>query len=401
MAKDSQGVLFLVNFFGKHKKLILTVFAWQLLLLIVAFYAIVKIHQPGLRTDAPGNILLLRGFMNSDSIYYISIARHGYSARFLAVFYPLYPLVLRMIGRMGVGVFWAAFIVNFTSVLLASYFLSMLARDYFGEQKGTFAPKSYRVVLVFLFFPTAFFLSGLYTEAIFCALTFGAIYFARKKNWLQACLLGGLAVTTRAMGVAVVLAVIVEYFESISWKWRKISWAASNLLILPLGLILYSHYLSTRLHDSLAFLHGYRDAWRYQVLQPNLLRTIWLQFTQTSRFISNRNVGGVYGQYEALFDHLMFFGSWLLGVVFTVYGRRKRLPLSYTVYMTITLVICILNGNVVSANRYILPLFPVYILITDRLSVREPSDRFALYLAGSAATMALMMCLFANGLWTG
>lgn len=77
------------------------------------------------------------------------------------------------------------------------------------------------------------------------------------------------------------------------------------------------------------------------------------------------------------------------------------MPLSYTVYMTITLVICILNGNVVSANRYILPLFPVYILITDRLSVREPSDRFALYLAGSAATMALMMCLFANGLWTG
>ena len=66
-------------------------------------------------------------------------------------------------------------------------------------------------MLLVAFCPVSFFLSAVYTESLFLALSVGSIYAARRERWLLCGVLGFLAAISRNGGVALILPTAIIY----------------------------------------------------------------------------------------------------------------------------------------------------------------------------------------------
>src|SRR5260370_24299720 len=74
-----------------------------------------------------------------------------------------------------------------------------------GDRKG-----AWRVAALLPVFPPAYFFLVGSTEALFCALAFGSVLAARRRRWLWAGLLGGLAAASRLTGLALLPFLTIE-----------------------------------------------------------------------------------------------------------------------------------------------------------------------------------------------
>jgi len=328
----------------------------------------------------------MRGFAAYDGGWYYSVAVHGYPAEGSAAnaFYPLFPLLVS--GAKVVHVDTVMFGVALNTLLTgtSAAFLFLLGRDYFGGQE-----RARDSVWWFLFFPTAFFLVMLYSEALFCALSFAAFYFARKRRWWAAGVCLALVTAVRFPGLIVAGAVAVEYLAS---RWERgrlrLDRQAWWFALAPLGFAVYAWFAYARYRDPLMMFHAYSlGEWPYQHLNPNIMATVWNQV-----HVVVGNITGTGGWQEPL----MSLAMWLGAVALTAYGARK-LPISYTAYSVITLLVIVANDNFVSVNRYLLPLFPIFLLLT-KLTQDKHIPRAPL-LGVSAALMGFWLLLFVNGYW--
>src|SRR5207302_1219321 len=126
-----------------------------------------------------------------DARHYIYLATHGYGAagdaRNLIAFFPLYPALISAVSAVGLPARTAALLISNVAGVVAAILLYEIARVD-GRERA-----AWRAAAFFTVFPTAYFLLVGYTEALFCALTFGSVLAARHRRWLWAGLLGGLA----------------------------------------------------------------------------------------------------------------------------------------------------------------------------------------------------------------
>lgn len=170
-----------------------------------------------------------------DTIWYSKIAVEGYAADERVLFAPLFPFSMRVIGSfMGNNVVAAGVFISSIAALACFILLYQLARESFDESAA-------RRTLIFLaVFPTAFYLFAAYTEALFLALTLGAFVCARKRHWVEAGVLGGLAALTRPQGIFFVVPLGLEFFAQ--YRKREISLAYGwGLFLVALGGI--GHFL--------------------------------------------------------------------------------------------------------------------------------------------------------------
>lgn len=215
---------------------------------------------PGYQSGRP---YLLEPFMNNqvawDSEYYLSIAIGGYddpqvthltlngpsdpqdnkpgpastpaedSYALNYAFLPFYPWMiwlfswpLKVFGLDAIATgTLAGVIVSALGALGGMLALFDMTRDSLGEDGAL------RAVFYLLIFPTAFFLTQVYTEGLFVGLAFGSLAMLKRGNWPAAALLGAAAALTRAVGVALVIPMAVVWIRSGEWmaldlEWRQI-----------------------------------------------------------------------------------------------------------------------------------------------------------------------------------
>jgi hypothetical protein len=171
-----------------------------------------------------------------DSEYYLSIATVGYDDAEVPqyipprgpmvplnyAFLPAYPTVMRIVAAPAIAfgmepVTAAAFAgvaVSLVAALAAMLALYRPARRHLGEDGGI------RTATYLLIFPTGFFLAQVYSEAFFLAASFGALAFLADRRPLPAGLLAVVAVLTRPVGLALVLAVGVALVLVVA-RWRR------------------------------------------------------------------------------------------------------------------------------------------------------------------------------------
>jgi hypothetical protein len=90
---------------------------------------------------------------------------------------PLYPMLVRLLGGMLAGNYLlATLIISTLCTIVAVILLYELGRDLYTDEVGR------RTVILFLVFPTTFFLLAGYTEALFLVLVLRFWLFARKKT---------------------------------------------------------------------------------------------------------------------------------------------------------------------------------------------------------------------------
>lgn len=330
---------------------------------------------------APPLSIIMRQFSHWDSPHYIDIAKNGYvnegEQRFFIVFFPLYPVLVRLITFNFEYINLSALIVSNVSSIFAAVYLFKLAQLEFSDDVAK------KAVLYLSIFPTAYFLSAIYTEGLFFALVIASVYYARVGKWSIAGFLSLFAALTRIAGLLLLPTLLVEYLHQRKWKLKNVN---VNILWLSLALVGFLIYLGINYQVTgsfFTFMEIERTHW-YQTLDPiQGLRGAW-SWATTATFPQNITIGSA----QIIFA--------VFGLVIVTAGFLSRFRLSYNVYMLLTWMLSVSTGWWISIPRYVMAMFPMFILLG--LLARKRIIHYTIVAVFTAA-LCFFTVLFAMGLW--
>lgn len=306
-----------------------------------------------------------------DGFWYKDIAQNGYSLKKRdelsnVVFFPIYPVLIKIASYYTFGnLALAGFSISAIFAFLTTIYLYKLVKE--------FHPQSDPIIAVFLLliFPTAFFLNSVYTEATFLFFTIAAFYHTLKKQYLIAGIFGFFAALTRISGILLFLPLLIEYFQANRKK--LISFKALSLLLVPLGTTSFFSYLYLKFGNFMAYFAAEK---------------IW------GRGFSLHNLSLINNPAKTNF---------ILDIMFTIFAVvttlvvAKKLRLSYAIYMLTSILVVLSSGSVTGMGRYILVLFPIFILgasIKDKVASQ-------IWVLISTLLFALYSILLISHYWAG
>jgi len=329
----------------------------------------------------------LWAFGNYDGEHYVSIARLGYGFGEQA-FFPLYPVLIGLVSKIF-GSTILSYNISGIVISLMSFLIGLIG--FYKLLRIDFSEKVTRLAIVALLtFPTSFYFGAVYTESLFFTLTIWALLMARQKKWLAASLIAMLLTATRFVGIIIIPVILVEWLVSI-WKnkdWsKKIPWA---VLIAPIGLLSYMLFLLKKVGDPFAFFNTLASFgeqrsshlillpqvfYRYMVkILPALHTTFW----------------------PTLFTTYLEFVIGLLFLIIICLSFKK-LRLSYWFFLLFGYLIPTFSGSFSSLPRYVLVLFPTYILV-GLMAAKSKKVFFAIATI-SFILLVVSFSLFARGYW--
>lgn len=192
-------------------------------------------HQPSTFWDR---------FARYDSGWYHGIASDGYAwvagGRSNLAFFPLYPILMRYVGRLfggeqydyylaGIAISWLAFI-------LAIALLYRLARlDLTDEQ-------AIRATTYAAVFPAAYFFGVVYSESLFLLTLVSTVLALRSQRWFWAAIAGAAMTATRVNGVMFLPALAIIAWRASPANRRDRAAALAAVAAASLGIGLYSLY---------------------------------------------------------------------------------------------------------------------------------------------------------------
>jgi hypothetical protein len=199
-------------------------------------------------------------------VWFLRIAEDGYGTaeEAAAAFYPLYPLLVGVLGRILLGHYvLAGVVISLAAALGAFALLHRLA-----EQKLD-AAGARRAVIYLAVFPFAVFLGAVYSESLFLFLALAAFVFAERGSFLGAGIAAGLAWLTRPLGVALLPALAL-----IAWRAPHRGRALLGLAPAPALFAVYPLYLWLKVDDPLAFVRA-EDVWSRHLSPAGPLGGLW------------------------------------------------------------------------------------------------------------------------------
>src|SRR5215469_5079377 len=334
------------------------------------------------------------GWNKQDSLWFLQIAQHGYSAHNAsAAFYPAYPLLIRLVGYLCFGhLLLAAYLVSNVALLAALVILYRLTEREYDTATAR------RAVLYLCVFPTAFFLFDTYSEAVFLLAAVGALALARSGRWGWAGLVGIGATLTRSAGVAVILALAAEAVHQAVEEHRGAQPARATRLslvprtvarlcasVLPLaGLGGYLLFWQLRYHDWYRPVRLENSNWGRVFTPP--WQTLWHGLTMAWRYGQASNSGWW------TLDFVLVAAGIVLGVWVAV--RARPVYAVYTWASVLLFLWAAWPGRPLASDpRYLVTIFPLIWPLA--LLGRRPGVHQTV-LGLSAAGMAIVGWLFVS-----
>jgi hypothetical protein len=318
-----------------------------------------------------------------DSDWYLNIVRYGYQASGYATgeytslaFFPLYPQAVRLLYRIlpaawqdsQSAVVLGLLVSNLCTLgCLAVLYRHVLARF---QDRGM----AQRSVVYLVAFPTAFFLGCFYTESAFLLLAVAAYHMAWRRRWAMAGVLGALLSATRPGGLLMLIPFLWIQLEDAGFKigglTRRIGWLA----LVPAGFIAYGIFL-WRLTGELGAVVVAQRAWQRDFASPLALfaapPTAYGDIIQVDRLLTVAFVAAA---------------VWLL----TRRGWRAD-----GLVIGVVLLSFVFTGTPISASRFLLAAFPVFVWLAGRTSERARQ----LYLGAAVTAQAALWTLWVLMRW--
>lgn len=355
-----------------------------------------------------------------DAAWYLVIAQHGYRPEFGAftasrtAFFPLYPLGLRAIAELGAPLVLAGVVLSLAALAFTLYGLHRLTALEAGPRVAGLA------VLLTAFSPMAFYLSAIYSESLYLALSVWVFLCARRGQWGRAAALGALASATRNTGVLLLLPLALLYLygprtdrppdraSSRSLRPRyRLRVDALSLALVPAGLALYLAHLALAGGDPLSPFHA-QAVWGRHFAGP--YGAVWdgakAAFEGARQLLSFQRHHLYFPAYRAspfiaASHNLMLFG-FLLAALPMLVGVLRRLPLAYGAYLLAALALPlsypVASQPLMSLPRFLLVLFPLNMWLAAWLAAR-PRRASRIALCVCAAGMCLFVAQFATWHW--
>ncbi len=171
-------------------------------------------HDLGLFTDV---------WARWDSVFFLRIAEHGYHAASDAAFFPFYPLLAGIAGRVFGGHYVLGGVaVSLLACLGAFCLLYRVAEARLGVEGGR------RAVLYLALFPMTLFFQSVYSESLYLLLALAAFVLAERARFPEAAAVTGLALLTRPAALALLPPLVL-----LAWRAPHRLRALATLLVAP------------------------------------------------------------------------------------------------------------------------------------------------------------------------
>jgi hypothetical protein len=353
------------------------------------------------QADPGGDPLGPAGFLGYwahwDGAWYSEVATEGYGGREPAstAFFPLYPLLVKLGTAVGGGpAFWGV-AVSLAATALALFFVYRISERLFDARAARAA------TLCLAFFPTAFFLNAVYTEALFLALTAGAVWAALvRRDFMIAGILGALAAATRNLGFLVLVPLLFEWMRHRRELGMR---GVLGIALVPAGLAAYAAYLGARFGDPLVFARQQERYWNREVSGPlATLGDAWTaagigmeyMLDPATLFLGTDATPALEASNALNLAFLVFF-------VFVALAGLFVLPAGFSIYAAGLVLLPVLTPSprfpLMSLPRFVLGAFPIFMVLGYLLS--RSGWKLATWLVFSGGLGAALTALFVTWRW--
>jgi Gpi18-like mannosyltransferase len=307
-----------------------------------------RIQEPVIRLSDHKLIETFRTKLaNADAGWYIRIATQGYeqvpfeaSSEHSWAFFPLYPLILGVLGRLTGEYGFTGSILSSLFFLLALVQLHRLAWEF-----GYGLEDAHRTIFYLAAFPTSYFFSLPFTESLFLLLGVSCFLAAKRDKWWFAGLLGSLAVSTRVTGFVLFPALAVLYWQ----RYRTIKVNVLSLLLIPAGIFPYMIFLQRITGNALAF-WDVQVAWGHRL--GLFLYPLWQYFKSPLEL-----------SFRWDFRFMNILAALLAFACGAVFLKRKCWALA--TFTLLCVILPLTAQQLQSLTRYTMVAFPIFLLLAE------------------------------------
>jgi hypothetical protein len=339
---------------NRWREVILITIFIKLLLFIVAF-----------ATNGHGKPeLFFEIWVQWDGPHYLDIAKNWYVTDGLEknwiVFYPLYPLLVRLFNLLSSNLSLSSIYISLIFSLSSSILLYELCLQDFKKGRALLA------VWFLNIYPAAFFLQASYTESLFLTTSLASFLLFRKNSSLSG-VFGALSTLTRVNGLILIPSLLFET-KSLRQLW--------SLLMFPFGFLTYLFINYSVFSDPFYFTKPLFEYWHKKVDFPwNGVKTGFDSFSGFSPAVQ--------------FAYKFEFAAVALCLIVGIYSFFK-IRKSYGVYTLLNLLLITSTSFILSAPRYAMVLFPIYIFLSGMNK----------WLVIPASVTSLVLLLYFTGMYT-
>ena len=364
-------------------------FAWRAGLFLVALLA--SIILPASRPLFPYKNTLLEpsglpswiwGFGNFDGVHYLRIAMLGYGGSdFSQAFFPIFPLLIKLFLFLGNPVVVGLIIANI-AVFLSTFAIYKLFRTDFDKQI------SFLSTILFLLFPTAYYLGSIYSESTFLLFVIVSLYFLKTKKTFTAALFAALAAATRPVGIFLSFVFLYEFIRYISQNRKDLNGIfkkALSLVISSTGLISYMVYLKLNFGSPFYFLVSTVS---FHTGRENSIVLLPQVFFRYAKILISFPINSL-----PFFNASLEFLLTLIPLVL-LFLFFKKMNKGYFIFTICALLLPTLTGTLSSMPRFALVSFAILPYIV------KASGRYKILLIVVSAFLEIALtALFTRGYW--
>lgn len=286
----------------------------------------------------PAENIALSLWQRFDANWYLKIAERGYEADGSTVYFPAYPFLIKVFASFMDPMF-AALLISNLSLIGVLGLLHQLTASITTENTAR------RTIVYLLLFPTAFFLSGAYTESLFLFFALASLIAASRGRWGWSVIWGMFSSLTRLQGVLLVVPLAwLMWREAKGLSLRVILARFASLALIPLATTSFLAF------TNLSLISTYEGTLRARFVSPwgNILASVALLSGGGGDIIDALN---------------LVFTLGLIAVMFLVW---RKLPVEYFLYSILMLIAPMLRMTttqpLVSMMRYALAIFPTFMV---------------------------------------
>lgn len=339
------------KFLSSFRSPIVIIFIWLCTIFLAGFWSIRNIPFtptfPYYHDLSDHYSREVASFSHFDGIHYLRIIHKGYDDTGSQAFFPLYPLLIKLLTFGYFDPLYTAIILN-TVVTFVTLFLVV---------KNLAESVRLKFLLLFLSFPASFYLLANYTESLFIFLLVSFFVLLKNKQYAAASVIAGLASGTRLVGAFLSLSLLIELLKSR----KSFGYSTALFLVSVSGALGYMCYLFIRFGDPLMFIHvqslfsNGRSGGEIILLPQVLFRYLKILVI---------NSPTTFPYYRSLFELFTFLLS-----VTALYVYRRKMNLSTLVFCLCAIILPSLSGTLSSYPRYLLAVVPLFIQISSSISL--------------------------------